>query len=366
VNIVCVGGGPAGLCAAALIRAREPRWTITVVDRLEPRARTGFGVVLPDKAIAALERADPVIAREVAARLWRWRGVRVTIGTTSLLAQGTDLAAIDRCDLLDVLRRRCATLGVRMRWREPVDHVDPWAASADLLLGADGASSRVRERYADRFEPSVRRGRCRFIWLATSRPLDAFTFWIKRSEHGPFCVHAYRYRRDASTFIAECSEATWRRAGLDTAGVDESIGFLEALFSDELRGHRLWVGPSSWRCFPTVRVRRLWTERVVLLGDAAHTAHFSVGSGTRLAIDDAIALAEALAAERELPAALAAYEQRRRPAVERLARAARASQDVFERLDELVELHPGVLACRLLARSGRMPRFVKERRGAGG
>jgi anthraniloyl-CoA monooxygenase len=360
VNIVCVGGGPAGLCAAALIQARRPDWTICVVDRRAPATRAGFGVVLPDAAIAALEQADPELARELAARLWRWRGVRVVTGGSSVLAHTSHLAAIDRHALLEVFRRRCAELGVQMQWRQPVDHVDAWATPADLLIGADGAQSRVRERYAYELEPELRRGKSRFLWLGTSLPLSAFTFWIKPTAHGVFCVHAYRYRRDGSTFIVECSDATWRRAGLDAASIHESIAYLEALFREELRGHRLEAASATWRRFTTVRARRWSTERVVLLGDAAHAAHFSVGSGTRLAIDDAIALAEVVVTEPELAVALSAFERRRRPHVRRLARAARASQYVFENLDAWIDLPPGVLACRLLARSGRMPRLLRE------
>ncbi len=355
MRIVCVGAGPAGLCAAAALKRLRPRWSVSVVERGGPDEVTGFGVVLPEAALAALERIDPSLARELAPRLWRWSDLQVVTAERAIDAAGPPLGAIDRGELVARLCVRCEALGVELHWGEPVIDIDGAMAGADVLIGADGAFSRVRGHFAGELEPRVRYGKNRFIWLGTTLPLRAFTFIVRRTEHGAFCIHAYRYRRDASTFIAECSASTWRRAGLDRASESETLAYLESRFSGELGGHRLISRRSAWRAFATVSAKRWFTDRAVLVGDAAHATHFSVGSGTRLAIDDAAALAEALADEGEAAAAFERYERARRPHVERLGRAARASQHALERLDETCDAPPGLLAFRLLARSGRKP-----------
>lgn len=354
MKVLCVGGGPAGLYAATLLKRSHPRWRITVVERAPRDEVAGFGIVLSAKALESLERSDPDTYRALEAILWRWSDVRVHAGHRALTASGPRFAAADRNELLAVLRRSCEAEGVDLRFGEEVADLRAWRAGADLVLAADGASSRIREQYADAFGAEVYVGTNRFIWLGTSFPFEAFTFHIKASPHGAFCVHAYRYRRGASTFIVECSETTWRRAGLDEAGEEQTLAFLEALFSDELAGHRLWARRSSWRRFASVGARSWHHGCIVLVGDAAHAAHFSIGSGTRLAMDDARALDEALCAERETRAALEAYEAARKPEAYAFAQVARASQDFFERLDEHLALDAETLARRLLSRSGRI------------
>jgi anthraniloyl-CoA monooxygenase len=256
--------------------------------------------------------------------------------------------------LLDILQRRCADLGVRLRFRTVVDDLTEWA-DADLIVAADGVNSVVRTRHAEHFQPSVDVRRNKFVWLGTTYPFAAFTFIFKESEHGLWRVHAYRYDAMHSTFILETTEEAWRRAGLADATEDDTLAFAEQLFARELDGHRLLKNRSVWRNFPTVRNARWWHGRVVLVGDAAHTAHFSIGSGTKLAIEDSIALARSLQTHAEIGVALVAYEAERRPEVESLQRAAQVSLEWFEETERYHgRLEPIPFAFSLLTRSLRV------------
>jgi anthraniloyl-CoA monooxygenase len=353
MKAVCIGGGPAGLFFALLLKKADPRHDVTVVERNRLDDTFGFGVVFSDATEEALAHADPTTTAAMAARAHRWDDIEIHYQGQVLTSTGHGFSGLSRRTLLAILSDRCRELGVRLCFEHEL--TDPESVrDADLVLAADGVQSAVRERYRQHFEPTVDVRPNRFVWLGTTRPFPAFTFYFKGSEHGLWRVHAYQYEPGASTFIVEAREDTWRSAGLDQVDEAGTIAFCERLFADELQGHRLVSNRSIWRAFPTVRNRRWHHGNIVLAGDAAHTAHFSVGSGTKLAMEDAIALAEALATHRSVPEALDAYEQVRRPPVESLQRAAQASLEWFEDTERYMDLDPLQFSFTLLTRSLRI------------
>jgi anthraniloyl-CoA monooxygenase len=354
MRIVCIGGGPAGLYFAILARQADPRRDVTVLERNRPDDTFGFGVVFSDATFAGFVDADPASTVELERHFARWDDIEVHVRGEVIRSTGHGFCGCSRRTLLDVLRRRAVALGVRVEFGREV--ADPAAfAGADLVLAADGVNSGVRERLAAHFRPSVELRRNRFVWLGTTRPFPAFTFFFKTDAHGLWRVHAYQYEKGHSTFIVETTEVTWRRAGLDRADEAATVAFCEALFRDELGGHRLLANRSIWRAFPTVRNERWRHGNVVLMGDAAHTAHFSIGSGTKLAMEDAIALAGALSRIPDAAEALAAYEAERRPAVEAVQRAAQSSLEWFEECERHhAALEPPEFAFSMLTRSLRV------------
>jgi len=351
---VCIGGGPAGLSFAILMKKADPAHDVTVIERNQPDDTFGFGVVLSDATLEHFAEADPESSAEISRALAHWDDIDIHYQGQVLTSTGHGFSGLSRQGLLDILQRRCRQLGVRLEFEREV--TDPTAfAAADLVLAADGVNSAVRTRYAAHFGPEIDWRSNRFVWLGTTFPFRAFTFLFKESEHGLWRVHAYRYDQRLSTFILETTAATWTRAGLDAATEDDTVAFGERLFARELGGHRVLKNRSLWRSFPTVRNARWHWGNVVLLGDAAHTAHFSVGSGTRLAMEDAIALCAALRRCSRIPEALAAYEDERRPHVEALQRAAQASLEWFEQTERYYgRLEPVQFAFSLLTRSLRV------------
>ena len=362
MRIAIVGGGPAGLYFSILAKKLDPAHEVRVYERNAPDDTFGFGVVFSDETLEAFEAADPETYGQITRRFARWAEIDVHYGGEVVTSGGHGFSALSRRALLGVLQRRAAALGVELRFR-----CEPTAGElddADVVVGADGVNSAIRRTYAERFRPSLRRGRARYMWLGTDLVFDAFKFFIKQTEHGVFQVHGYPYSEAMSTFIVETSEATWRRAGLDrAAGVGlppgqsdlESIAFCEELFADVLDGHALIANNSKWIDFVTVRNAAWRHENVVLLGDAAHTAHFSIGSGTKLAMEDAIALAWAFKQRgQDIRGALQAYEDERRPIVESTQRAAQGSLEWFEGIARYVGQEPLVFAFNLLTRSRRI------------
>jgi len=353
MNIVAIGGGPAALYFGILMKKADPAHAITIIERNQLDDTFGFGVVFSDATQNNLAAADPETYDAMASQFAHWDNIDVHYRDQVITSSGHGFSGLSRRALLAVLGRRCKELGVCVEVGTEVD--DPVAyRGADLLLGADGFNSVVRKRYAALFQPTMDERPNRFVWLGTTRPFPAFTFYFKHDKHGLWRVHAYQYEQGHSTFIVEATEATWRSARLDRASEDDTVAFCERLFSEELRGHRLLKNRSLWRHFITVRNAAWSHENVVLVGDAAHTAHFSVGSGTKLAIEDAIALAAALQREPDVPAALAAYEAERRPAVESLQRAAQVSLQWFEDTERYMDLEPLQFAFNLLTRSLRI------------
>ncbi len=367
MRIVSIGGGPAGLYFGLLMKKADPAHDITIVERNRADDTFGFGVVFSDATLEHFAEADRESYAAITSNFAHWDDIDIHYRGEVLTSTGHGFAGIPRQLLLDILQRRCAELGVRLEFQKE-ESVLGAHADADLVLAADGVNSVVRSRYAEHFRPQVDWRPNKFVWLGTTFPYPAFTFLFKESEHGLWRVHAYRYDASMSTFILETTEATWRRAGLDQTDEDQTLAFCERLFASELQGHRLLTNRSVWRNFPTVR-NGCWHHRnVVLVGDAAHTAHFSIGSGTKLAMEDAIVLSRALQRHGEVEKALAAYEEARRPEVEQLQRAAQVSLEWFEETERYHgRLEPIQFAMSLLTRSLRVthdnlklrdPRFV--------
>jgi anthraniloyl-CoA monooxygenase len=378
VRIAVVGGGPGGLYFSILMRKIAPDCSVTVFERNRASDAFGFGVVFSDETLTVFEHADPETYAAIGERFARWSDIDIHHRGAVTRSGGHGFAALGRRELLGILQERAASLGVELRFEceaPPVSELG-WA---DLIVGADGASSAVRTALYREFVPSLDPRRCRYMWLGTDLVFDSFKFFIEETPHGVFQAHAYPYDERMSTFIVETHEQVWRRAGLselapgplrpgesDTA----SVSYCASLFADALQGHSLVANNSKWINFVTVRNRRWCADNVVLLGDAAHTAHFSIGSGTKLAMEDAVALAWAFrCVGDDVGAATAAYEAERRPIVESTQRAAQASLEWFEGIGRYVDQERSQFAFNLLTRSRRVtydnlrlrdPGFVHE------
>ncbi|HVH42637.1 MAG TPA: bifunctional salicylyl-CoA 5-hydroxylase/oxidoreductase [Labilithrix sp.] len=358
MKIVCIGGGPAGLYFALLFKKARPEADITVVERNAPGVTFGWGVVFSDETLSYLEENDRPTHEAITASFAHWDAIDIHYKGVCLRSGGHGFSGIARRELLVILQDRCRELGVKLVFDTEVDDheaVVERLGGADLVIACDGVKSKIRDRYASAFKPSIDLRSARYMWLGTKKLFDAFTFYFEENEHGMFQVHAYRFDEHTSTFIAECDEASFRAAGLDKATTEESIAYLEKLFGKHLGGEKLLPNRSQWAQFPTVKNERWSHGNVVLMGDAAHTAHFSIGSGTKMAMEDAIALAKALLAHpTNVPKALEAYEEERRPIVERTQKAAQDSLLWFENVKRYRELDPTQFAFSLLTRSKRI------------
>ncbi|ANW17595.1 bifunctional salicylyl-CoA 5-hydroxylase/oxidoreductase [Streptomyces clavuligerus] len=357
LRVAVIGGGPGGLYAAVLLKRLDPRREITVWERNAPDDTFGFGVVLSDETLGGIASADPAVHRALRREFVRWDDITVTHRGHRLTSGGHGFAALGRRRLLEILHHRCATLGIRLRFRTPAPPAADLARTHDLVVAADGVHSTTRETHAGVFRPRLATHRCRYVWLAADLALDAFRFDIAETPHGVMQLHGYPYAPGASTVIIEMREEVWRAAGLDApgpGGLARSLEHCAAVFADTLDGRPLRSHRSSWTAFRTV-VNEHWSSgRTVLLGDAAHTAHFSIGSGTKLAVEDALALAACLRERPTVAEALAAYEAERRPVVESTQRAATASLRWFEELADRLEQPPRQFAFNLLTRSRRV------------
>ncbi len=353
-RIAVIGGGPGGLYAAALLKRLGPEREITLWERNAPDDTFGFGVVLSDETLGGIEHADPTVHRALQKEFVRWDDIDIVHRGHTQTSGGHGFAALGRRRLLEILHERCASLGVRLRFRTQAPPVAELAASYDLVIAADGVHSSTREAHADSFGPRVSDHRCRYIWLAADFALDAFRFETAETAYGVMQLHGYPFSPDASTVIVEMREEVWRAAGFDSCDLAESIRHCATIFAGALGGRSLRSNNSSWLTFSTV-VNAHWSHgNTVLIGDAAHTAHFSIGSGTKLAVEDALALAACIEEQPGLPEALAAYESERRPVVESTQRAASASLRWFEELGTYVDQPPRQFAFNLLTRSRRV------------
>jgi anthraniloyl-CoA monooxygenase len=362
VRIGVLGGGPAGLYFALLAKRADPGHEITVVERNAPDATFGWGVVFSEETLGALRDADYPSYVEITDTFARWSAIDVVYGGRTVRSRGHVFSAIARKRLLQILQRRCREVGVELAFRQEAPDLDLFA-DRDLVVAADGVNSTARRLLEPHLRPSLDVHRSKFIWFGTDLPLDAFTFIFRTTAHGMFQVHAYPFDAETSTFIVECTEATWRAAGLDQASEEESITACQDLFAPELGGHKLLSNRSLWISFVTVRCQSWHHGNVVLLGDAAHTAHFTIGSGTKLAMEDAVALSQALQRHpAALEAAVTDYELERQPVVERFQEAARDSATWFENVRRYDGFDPVQFTCNLLTRSGRIGHLELTRR----
>ncbi|MFF5497039.1 bifunctional salicylyl-CoA 5-hydroxylase/oxidoreductase [Streptomyces aquilus] len=351
-RIAIIGGGPGGLYAAALLKRLNPARHITVWERNAPDDTFGFGVVLSDETLGGIEHADPVVYDALQQDFIRWDDIDIVHRGTRHTSGGHGFAALGRKRLLEILHTRCRDLGVDLRFR--TEAPPGLAETHDLVIAADGINSTTREAHRQVFRPQVTTHRCRYIWLAADFAFEAFRFEIAETEHGVMQLHGYPYAPDASTVIVEMREEVWQAAGFAELDTQESLDRCAKIFTDALGGRPLRSNHSAWTTFRTV-VTAHWSHgNTVLLGDAAHTAHFSIGSGTKLAVEDALALAACLEEQPDLPTALQAYEDERKPVVASTQRAARASLEWFEDLARYLDQPPRQFAFNLLTRSRRV------------
>jgi anthraniloyl-CoA monooxygenase len=363
MRIAVIGGGPGGLYFAALARQLGVADEITVWERNAADDTFGFGVVFSDETLGGIEHADQRILHQMEREFARWDDVDVHIGGQVLTSGGHSFAAMSRQRLLQILQERCVELGIDVRFCTPAPDVELLRASYDLVVASDGANSAVRTRYADVFRPTLESRQCRYMWLGTDLVFDAFKFYIQPTPHGVMQAHGYPFDDRTSTFIVEMNEQVWRRAGFDAfAGRalrpgesdEKSVQVIRELFGDILGDAELYLNNSKWLNFVTVRTGQWHHDNVVLLGDAAHTAHFSIGSGTKLAMEDALALAACLREQPDRDSALAAYVAERQPVVVSTQRAAQASLEWFENLGMYIEQDPIQFAFNIMTRSRRV------------
>lgn len=353
MKIAILGAGPAGLYSGLLLKKANPAHTITIVERNPADVTYGWGVVFSDRTLASFQRADYKTYEQINSRFVIWDAIDVYYRGEKIRCGGHVIASIARKELLSILQARCIELGVALQFGREIQSLAD-LGEYDLLIAADGLNSVVRKIHTEQFAPGIELGKARYIWLGAHKVLDAFTFIFCENEHGLFQVHAYPFSGDTSTFIVECAEDVWQRAGLDQADETQSLAYCQQILAPYLQGTELLSNNSKWISFPTLKTRHWQHQNIVLLGDSAHTAHFSIGSGTKLAMEDAIALASALEQYPNLTTALNEYEMERRPVVEIFQKAAQESQTYFETLKRYLHLAPMPFAFQLLTRSGRI------------
>jgi anthraniloyl-CoA monooxygenase len=350
MKVTIVGGGPGGLYFALLAKKAWPRWDITVYERNRPDDTFGFGVVFSDQTLDAFKAYDAGSYERIRRRFAYWGDVDVVYKGKTMRSGGNGFCGCSRVALLNILQDRGRELGVQMRFQREVEGLEEFADS-DLVVVADGIASKIRTRYADHFQPSTDLRPNKFTWLGSTKPLDAFKYFFKETEEGLIVAHCYQYEPDRSTWVIETDEQTWKNFGFDKLSETEMLPVIERVFADELEGHSLIANRSLWRNFPTI-TNKTWVKgNAVLVGDAKATAHFSIGSGTKLAMEDAIALYEALRKDNDVKKALKRYDTARREEVEKTQHAANVSLAWFEHMKRYWDMEPVQFAFGVMSRS---------------
>ncbi|HEY0849074.1 MAG TPA: FAD-dependent monooxygenase [Bradyrhizobium sp.] len=353
MRIAVIGAGPGGLYFAYLWKRRHPEDVIELFEQNPEGATWGFGVVFSDQALEFLRVDDPETVDAIAPRMESWRNITLNLRGESVEIDGVGFSSIGRLELLSLLQARVRGVGITPRYETQIDSIDGFAGY-DLVVAADGLNSVVRRSFEKEFGASVSYSTNKFAWYGTTKTFATLSQTFVTAERGTFNAHHYRYSPRMSTFLVECDAATWNTYGFEHKSIEESQAICEKVFADTLDGHKLISNKSAWRNFPWIWNER-WSHRnMVLIGDALHTAHFSIGSGTRLAIEDAIALTKALEAEADIPAALARYERERKPIVKKLVTAARTSADWYEHFPEHMKLGLMDFTYSYITRSGRI------------
>jgi len=353
LRIAVIGGGPGGLYFAYLWKKLHPDAQIDLFEQNAAGATWGFGVVFSEQALEFLRADDPDTVDAIAPRMQSWRNIRLNLRGESVEIDGVGFSSIGRLDLLTSLQQRASSAGVTPRYDTLIQSVDQ-LADYDLIVAADGLNSLVRRSFEGDFGTSLSYSANKFAWYGTTKRFETLSQTFVATELGAFNAHHYRYAPSMSTFLIECDPATWQRYGFADKTIEESQAVCEKVFASTLDGHRLVSNKSVWRNFPWIWNERWSFKNMVLIGDALHSAHFSIGSGTRLAIEDAIALVKALEAERDISSALVRYQAERKPIVKKLVTAARTSADWYEKFSDHMKLDLSDFAYSYITRSGRI------------
>ena len=359
MRITIIGGGPAGLYFAILMKKADAGHRITIYERNGPDDTFGWGVVFSGKTLANLRAADAESHAEITKEFEAWDNVDVVHRDEKISIHGNSFSGIARLQLLKILQRRAEELGVEIHFRTEIQDLEPLRNDCDLFIGADGVNSTVRLRYADRFQPHLDTRAHRYIWYGTNQLFHGLTLTFRENEAGTFAAHSYKFNKTTSTFIVECDPRTWEKAGFATMSDEDARGYVGEVFAKDLNGHKLLSNNSKWINFLLVKNTNWFFENVVLLGDALHTAHFSIGSGTKLAIEDAIALAQSFQQAGE---PLKYFASTRRPVIETFQAAAFESMTWFENAAQYMHLTPLELAYSVMTRSGRVTYEDLQRR----
>ncbi|MBA3355615.1 MAG: FAD-dependent monooxygenase [Pyrinomonadaceae bacterium] len=365
MKINIIGGGPAGLYFAILMMKANPVNEITVHERNGPDDTFGWGVVFSGRTLRNLRDADAESHAQITRQFEAWDNVDVVRGDEKISVRGNSFSGVSRLQLLKILQRRAQQLGVAILFHSEINDIESRRADCDLLVGADGINSTVRQRFAEHFGPTLSVRSNRYIWYGTNQLFHGLTLTFRENEAGIFSAHSYKFNQTTSTFIVECDPQTWEQAELTTMNEADTRSYIEQVFAPDLQGHPLLSNNSKWINFILVKNARWAFDNVVLLGDAMHTAHFSIGSGTKLAIEDAIALAESFQRHDDVSEALLEFESNRKPYIEEYQAAALESMLWFENIRQYLHLDPIRLAYSLMMRSGRVdPEELKKRDAA--